>query len=176
MCSTWPALYLQLFPNLNLFIILHLFGGINSLNGAPDMNICSWFIPAPWRHPLSLHTMDNNRCFMEPKDWCEVSSLYMAGIPGTLIHLQSSKVRARCLLRSIKLQRSLGGCLSVLRHAEELITMVSMSFSSSTASFFFFTFCHPSPLAMNPSWKLWPCKISHNYIYDNTWLLMTISI
>lgn len=68
------------------------------------MHICSWFIPALWRHPLSLHTMDNNRRFIEAEDWCEVLSLYMAGIPETLIHLQSSKVRTKCLLRSIKLR------------------------------------------------------------------------
>lgn len=79
-------------------------GAINSLDGASDMSICSWFIPALWRHPLSVHTMDNNRRFMEAEDGCEVLSLYMAGIPGTLIHLQSSKVRARWLLRSIKLR------------------------------------------------------------------------
>lgn len=104
MCQAWPPLCVQLCPSLKLIIILQLLGGIISLDGASVMSICSWFIPALWRHPLSLHTMDNNRCFMKAEDGCEVSSLYMAWIPGTLIHLQSSKVRARCLLRSIKLR------------------------------------------------------------------------
>lgn len=103
---TKPGLPLCLKPclSLKLIIILQLLGAIISLDGASDMSICSWFIPALWRHPLSVHTMDNNRRFMEAQDGCEVSSLYMAGIPGTLIHLQSSKVRARWLLRSIKLR------------------------------------------------------------------------
>lgn len=106
MTFTIPGLPLCLKPclSLKLIIILQLLGAIISLDGASDMSICSWFIPALWRHPLSVHTMDNNRRFMEAEDGCEVPSLYMAGIPGTLIHLQSSKVRARWLLRSIKLR------------------------------------------------------------------------
>lgn len=68
------------------------------------MNICPRLIPALWRHSSTIHTMDNNSIFMEAEDGCEVFSLYMAGIPGTLIHLQTSKVSPRLLLRSIKLR------------------------------------------------------------------------
>lgn len=103
-CQTGTPLFEALSqPQVDYYITVIL-GAIISLFGTSEMSICSWFIPALWRHPLSVHTMDNNRRFMEAEDGCEVLSLYMAGIPGTLIHLQSSKVRVRWLLRSIKLQ------------------------------------------------------------------------
>lgn len=134
-----PPLCLQPCPRLELIIILQVLGGIISLDGASDMNICSLFIPALWRHPLSLHTMDNNRRFMEAEDGCEVSSLYMAGIPGTLIHLQSSKVRARCLLRSIKLRAvtwrlsvSSGTCWGTHHHGKH-VHLLLLHLSPSTA-------------------------------------------
>lgn len=84
--------------------ITELLWAIISLDGPSGMNICPRLIPALWRHSPTIHTMDNNSIFMEAEDGCEVFSLYMAGIPGTLIHLQTSKVSPRLLLRSIKLQ------------------------------------------------------------------------
>lgn len=39
-----------------------------------------------------VHTMDNNRRFMDDEGGCEVYSLYMAGIPEILIHPHLSKL------------------------------------------------------------------------------------
>lgn len=102
--STLASLMFKALSNPRVYyFITELLWAIISLVGASGMNICPRLIPALWRHSPTIHTMDNNSIFMEAEDGCEVFSLYMAGIPGTSIHLQTSKVSPRWLLRSIKL-------------------------------------------------------------------------